>query len=106
MVSCGIRKPFGFLSPRQGQIAHALLTRPPLEHAQITLPVSPLDLHVLGTPPAFVLSQDQTLMLILSAQKLSLALLLALKFLDCVAFFLLLLCIFFKVRALKRAYLE
>ena len=25
-------------------------------------PVSPLDLHVLGTPPAFVLSQDQTLM--------------------------------------------
>ena len=23
---------------------------------------SPLDLHVLGTPPAFVLSQDQTLM--------------------------------------------
>ena len=23
----------------------------------------PLDLHVLGTPPAFVLSQDQTLML-------------------------------------------
>ena len=25
---------------------------------------SPLDLHVLGTPPAFVLSQDQTLKLI------------------------------------------
>ena len=24
-------------------------------------PKSPLDLHVLGTPPAFVLSQDQTL---------------------------------------------
>ena len=24
--------------------------------------MSPLDLHVLGTPPAFVLSQDQTLM--------------------------------------------
>ena len=23
--------------------------------------LSPLDLHVLGTPPAFVLSQDQTL---------------------------------------------
>ena len=23
---------------------------------------TPLDLHVLGTPPAFVLSQDQTLM--------------------------------------------
>ena len=26
------------------------------------LRTSPLDLHVLGTPPAFVLSQDQTLM--------------------------------------------
>ena len=41
-----------------GQIAHALLTRPPLKHPK----VSSLDLHVLGTPPAFVLSQDQTLM--------------------------------------------
>ena len=27
--------------------------------------VSPFDLHVLGTPPAFILSQDQTLMLII-----------------------------------------
>jgi hypothetical protein len=27
--------------------------------------LSPLDLHVLGTPPAFVLSQDQTLKLYL-----------------------------------------
>ena len=26
---------------------------------------APLDLHVLGTPPAFILSQDQTLKLIL-----------------------------------------
>ena len=25
------------------------------------LPLVPFDLHVLGTPPAFVLSQDQTL---------------------------------------------
>ena len=25
------------------------------------LPLTPLDLHVLGTPPAFILSQDQTL---------------------------------------------
>ncbi len=32
-----------------------LLTRPPLD------PKAPLDLHVLSTPPAFVLSQDQTL---------------------------------------------
>jgi hypothetical protein len=35
----------------------ALLTRPPLR------PKSSLDLHVLGLPPAFVLSQDQTLKL-------------------------------------------
>ncbi len=37
--------------------SHALLTRPPLGIAP------PLDLHVLGLPPAFVLSQDQTLKL-------------------------------------------
>ncbi len=34
-----------------------LLTRPPLT------PKGALDLHVLGLPPAFVLSQDQTLKL-------------------------------------------
>ena len=27
--------------------------------------LTPFDLHVLGTPPAFILSQDQTLMLII-----------------------------------------
>ncbi len=43
--------------PYQGARSHALLTRPPLE------PKSSLDLHVLGLPPAFVLSQDQTLKL-------------------------------------------
>jgi hypothetical protein len=37
--------------------SHALLTRPPLT------PKGSLDLHVLGLPPAFVLSQDQTLKL-------------------------------------------
>ena len=36
-----------------------LLTRPPLGLFPKKLPS--LDLHVLGTPPAFVLSQDQTL---------------------------------------------
>ena len=49
-----------------GQIAHALLTRPPLElkgfGPKASILKSPLDLHVLSTPPAFVLSQDQTLM--------------------------------------------
>ena len=62
MVSCGISNCFQLLSPCTGQIAHALLTRPPLKHFGASSSMSPLDLHVLGTPPAFVLSQDQTLM--------------------------------------------
>ena len=41
------------------QVAHVLLTRPPLNPFPKKL--HSLDLHVLGTPPAFVLSQDQTL---------------------------------------------
>ena len=94
------------LSPSEGQIAHALLTRSPLSDAQhpallpgnVLIPIKslgklfsvplafpcrlayrfpagftsflqkhsvssigPFDLHVLSTPPAFVLSQDQTL---------------------------------------------
>ena len=63
VVLCGISKCFHLLSPCTGQLVHALLTRPPLE----TEPKlrSSLDLHVLGTPPAFVLSQDQTLKLYL-----------------------------------------
>ena len=60
VVLCGISTCFQVLSPCRGQIAHALLTRPPLEQQPKSL--SPLDLHVLGTPPAFVLSQNQTLM--------------------------------------------
>ena len=47
------------LSPTLRQITHALLTRPPLEtKASFHFP---FDVHVLGIPPAFVLSQDQTL---------------------------------------------
>ena len=45
----------GRLSPADGQVPHVLRTRSPLGIA------APFDLHVLGTPPAFVLSQDQTL---------------------------------------------
>ena len=41
------------------QVAHVLLTRPPL--ASLPKEIHSLDLHVLGTPPAFILSQDQTL---------------------------------------------
>ena len=45
------------LSPSRRQVVYALLTRSPLG----VIANSPFDLHVLGTPPAFVLSQDQTL---------------------------------------------
>ena len=62
VVLCGISTTFAVLSPCKGQVAHALLTRPPLEHIGASSSMSPLDLHVLGTPPAFVLSQDQTLL--------------------------------------------
>src|SRR5262249_20760190 len=55
----GIRPGFPGLSRSSGQVAHVLRTRSPLS----TGPKSrfSLDLHVLGAPPAFVLSQDQTL---------------------------------------------
>ena len=51
------------LSPSSGPVAHALLTRPPLSLIDCpkTLVQAPFDLHVLSAPPAFVLSQDQTL---------------------------------------------
>ena len=53
----GIRPRFQGLSQSEWQIAHVLLTRSPLIHPK----ASSFDLHVLSTPPAFVLSQDQTL---------------------------------------------
>src|SRR4051794_22358031 len=55
----GISPNFLELSQSRGQVAHVLLTRSPLEHPPEG-GVS-FDLHVLSTPPAFVLSQDQTL---------------------------------------------
>ena len=58
-VISSIRPSFPGLSQSAGQITHVLLTRSPLEY-----PASrafPFDLHVLSTPPAFVLSQNQTL---------------------------------------------
>ncbi len=61
MATCGINSPFGELSPTSGQVAHVLLTRAPLKFLSIATKKSPLDLHVLSTPPAFVLSQNQTL---------------------------------------------
>src|SRR6185437_9222974 len=47
------------LSRCRGQITHVLLTRSPLSPRP--KPWFSLDLHVLSAPPAFVLSQDQTL---------------------------------------------
>ena len=49
------------LSPSEGQVAYALLTRLPLDFSKASFQSVPFDLHVLSTPPAFVLSQDQTL---------------------------------------------
>src|SRR5690554_2684401 len=59
-VLSGISPGFPELSRSCGQVAHVLLTRPPLGFKE-QAPKTPPDLHVLGTPPAFVLSQDQTL---------------------------------------------
>ena len=65
MTLCGISSRFQLLSPSERQVAHALLTRSPLSckirNPKKTSNTAPFDLHVLGTPPAFVLSQDQTL---------------------------------------------
>ena len=62
---CGISDRFRPLSPSERQVAHVLLTRPPLNFKFVipknSNPKVPFDLHVLGTPPAFILSQDQTL---------------------------------------------
>jgi hypothetical protein len=60
VVLSGISTPFGELFRASGQITHVLRTRAPLYSP---LRAFPFDLHVLGTPPAFVLSQDQTLQL-------------------------------------------
>ena len=58
----GISSGFPLLSRSSGQVAHVLLTRSPLGlHQGLPLGWTSFDLHVLSTPPAFVLSQDQTL---------------------------------------------
>ena len=49
---------FHRLSPCRGLVAYALRTRAPLSRPEGRLP---FDLHVLGLPLAFILSQDQTL---------------------------------------------
>ena len=69
------------------QVTHALLTRPPLSSEKFQSIASyfsshirtPFDLHVLSTPPAFILSQDQTLKLSLILFRTTLALFFLLK---------------------------
>ena len=61
LAICGINSPFDELSPTSRQIAHVLRTRSPLDLIGIATNQVPFDLHVLSTPPAFVLSQNQTL---------------------------------------------
>src|SRR5687768_3245509 len=56
---CGISSPFGLLFPTSGQVTYVLRTHSPLR-SNIAI-TSAFDLHVLSTPPAFILSQDQTL---------------------------------------------
>ena len=61
LTTCGINSPFGELSPTSRQIPHVLRTLTPLDIVCIATNNIPFDLHVLSTPPAFVLSQNQTL---------------------------------------------
>ena len=57
----GISQAFAWLSPARGYVTQLLLTRAPL---YLPLRAFAYDLHALSTPPAFILSQDQTLRLI------------------------------------------
>ena len=56
----GISSRFQLLFPSSGQVSHVLRTRSPLGLPE-QAPWTSFDLHVLSVPPAFVLSQDQTL---------------------------------------------
>ena len=57
----GINPSFPGLFPGRGQILYALRTRAPVAGGKASFSPLPLDLHVLGLPLAFILSQDQTL---------------------------------------------
>ena len=66
MVLFGITLPFDRLSRSRGYVTYPLLTLTPLTSLSITQLADSFDLHVLTTPPAFVLSQDQTLQIVSS----------------------------------------
>jgi hypothetical protein len=61
MATCGINSTFAELFRAFGQVAHVLRTLAPLISIYISIDKFPFDLHVLSTPPPFVLSQNQTL---------------------------------------------
>ena len=61
MITSGISGPFGPLFRTSRQVTNVLLTRLPLVLKNIAIFLDPFDLHALDTPPAFILSQDQTL---------------------------------------------
>ena len=56
-VLSSITHRFQWLSSAYRQVTYVLLTRSPLRIPKYP----PFDLHVLGMPPALILSQDQTL---------------------------------------------
>ena len=62
-ITCSISSPFSELSYSSRQITHVLRTLTPLQPPNIATRRLPFNLHVLSTPPAFVLSQNQTLRL-------------------------------------------
>ena len=57
----GISRRFHPLSRSHRQVVYVLLTRSPLLPHRAGSVLQAFDLHVLGMPPAFILSQDQTL---------------------------------------------
>ncbi len=66
-IPSGISSSFPLLSQTPRHVTHVLLTRSPLgcigslaPEGAAEIDASPFDSHLLGTPPAFVLSQDQT----------------------------------------------
>ena len=63
---CGISNDFSLLFPSNRQVAYVLLTSPPLTAPNVNKGLSSFDLHVLCAPPAFILSQDQTLLFLVS----------------------------------------
>ncbi|AXT11675.1 hypothetical protein D0U03_04215 [Bacillus velezensis] len=57
IIACSVR----FTGANDPASFYPRVTHPSAANIREQAPICPLDLHVLGTPPAFVLSQDQTL---------------------------------------------